>query len=1092
MANETILIVDADTKSQKVLEVSFKKAGYRVVMTDGPSRARELVQDVAPDIIISDTQFGGDGTGFEFLADIKQGELKNTPFIFLTEERALPQKMKGFELGADDYLTKPIYIKEVTTRVELLLQKRAKEQLSEDDIEELEGNLADITMIDLLQTIEEELRSGTIHLTREHQSAVIYFREGNILDAICGKLQGEEAIYRLMLWPDGEFVLRYHDQVRRVDRIEKDSGALLLEGIRRLDGYNELIDALPNLGHVFEGDYKKLAQVMSQLPNEVARILRLFDGLRSIEEVVEGSPLDDITTLQIVEKLIDDTYLIDVTPSQGGRERQRSRSNLAAWLDSARESSDGGRGTEIGREDTSPKFGNSISRETAPATTGRRRETVDGFHTSQTESLGGESKRGIRDTDPFGSGSSEEEGSGRRSTIPLVEAIDRLDELDDLDDHVPKEARRQTMLQWDRPRSGWNIHFDAPEEGGESAIREIEEGERRRQEEEARQISGESRDSTLRFAPAVDRDGGGEPNQEQLRQIEEDERRRRAEEARRLQEQLSTIEPADDAQEREPERPEVTARRRTDELPSQPRVPLITDGEERVDTDELHSEQLQGRERSVTPLSSPAANLQEEASEPQGGGLSDVSEADVFEDSDEMERELFGPSDSEVEEEAAAADVSEEPVEPSEGDAFNERQMFDIRPPAKLTPLGVEASEPEVNPAGLFDGLGQEDTAPGGESSEEEDLNIVAVEALEPLPDVERQATDNKLVRAEFDLSRRKTIAPYEISGRPEAMADRETLEIDTPNVSTPGVTGAESDFFSEEPDYVDDFGSADERIGALPIVLLVAAILTVVALFAFYDGGDVDQTVVRNDVNETTTITIPQPVETNPPPEVEPPGLDNVMAQSEARGYGDGLARNATELTMVLSGADLFGTDAGVAANAADAGTEVAAIDPEPTLPDPIEAPDPQPEPVAVVTPDPIKTPDPRPDPQPEQKPDAEPSTDKVSLREAERLVNRERFTEALPLLRELSKQSSSDGKVAFLHGKAAFNSNKTGEAVEQLTRAERLGYRTADLYLDLAASLMLDGKRDRAKWAYEKFLQKQPNGRVADEVRTILDTQF
>lgn len=123
MANETILIVDADTKSQKVLEVSFKKAGYRVSMTDAPSGARKLLAGTAPDLIISDTTFPSGGDGFEFLADLKSGPSKGIPFIFLTEERSLPQKMKGFELGADDYLTKPIYIKEVTTRVELLLQK---------------------------------------------------------------------------------------------------------------------------------------------------------------------------------------------------------------------------------------------------------------------------------------------------------------------------------------------------------------------------------------------------------------------------------------------------------------------------------------------------------------------------------------------------------------------------------------------------------------------------------------------------------------------------------------------------------------------------------------------------------------------------------------------------------------------------------------------------------------------------------------------------------------------------------------------------------------------------------------------------------
>ena len=85
MANETILIVDADTKSQKVLEVSFKKAGYRVVMTDGPTRARELVQDVSPDIIISDTQFQNGDNGFDFLADVKTGPFKPDFYALETE-----------------------------------------------------------------------------------------------------------------------------------------------------------------------------------------------------------------------------------------------------------------------------------------------------------------------------------------------------------------------------------------------------------------------------------------------------------------------------------------------------------------------------------------------------------------------------------------------------------------------------------------------------------------------------------------------------------------------------------------------------------------------------------------------------------------------------------------------------------------------------------------------------------------------------------------------------------------------------------------------------------------------------------------------
>ena len=124
MANETILVVDADTKSQKVLEVSFKKAGYTVLITDSIRAAIQSLGEQAPDLIIADTQLP-DGDGFGFCEQLKLNDnFKDIPFIFLTEEDSLAQKMKGFEFGAAEYLTKPIYIREVTSRVELLLQKK--------------------------------------------------------------------------------------------------------------------------------------------------------------------------------------------------------------------------------------------------------------------------------------------------------------------------------------------------------------------------------------------------------------------------------------------------------------------------------------------------------------------------------------------------------------------------------------------------------------------------------------------------------------------------------------------------------------------------------------------------------------------------------------------------------------------------------------------------------------------------------------------------------------------------------------------------------------------------------------------------------
>ena len=328
MANETILVVDADAKSQKVLEFTFKNAGYQVVITDTIRDAIQTVGANPPDLIITDTTLP-DGDGFGFCEQLKRNDrFKDIPVVFLTEDDSVAQKMRGFELGASEYLTKPIYVKEVTSRVELLLQRRAKEQLSDTDTEVLEGELSEITMIDLLQTIESELKSGTLQLDRERYQATVWFREGNILDAICGNLQGEEALYRLMLWPKGQFVLRYHDHIRRADHIEKDSSELLIEGMRRFDRWNEMVRTLPHLSRIFEADYQRLEGV----PREVGRLVRLFDGYRTLRDVIDESPVDDITTLRVIRRLLDDDILLDVTPSEDALRQTAQHTNLASWL----------------------------------------------------------------------------------------------------------------------------------------------------------------------------------------------------------------------------------------------------------------------------------------------------------------------------------------------------------------------------------------------------------------------------------------------------------------------------------------------------------------------------------------------------------------------------------------------------------------------------------------------------------------------------------------------------------------------------------------------------------------------------------------
>src|SRR5439155_14094016 len=156
MAKQSLLLVDGDTKSLRVLEVSLKKAGFNVTTAVNGLDALEKVETSVPDLIISDTKMA-ELDGFEFCRRLKQNpELTRIPFIFLTGEKSVEDKIRGLELGVEDYLTKPIYIKEILTRVKILLQKRERERIEErrEAKTRFQGSLADMVVVDLIQTVD--------------------------------------------------------------------------------------------------------------------------------------------------------------------------------------------------------------------------------------------------------------------------------------------------------------------------------------------------------------------------------------------------------------------------------------------------------------------------------------------------------------------------------------------------------------------------------------------------------------------------------------------------------------------------------------------------------------------------------------------------------------------------------------------------------------------------------------------------------------------------------------------------------------------------------------------------------------------------
>ena len=122
-AKPRLLIVEDDPQLSTGLMLYLESQGFDVTLVtngnDGLDRARALPEH---DLLVLDANLPG-RSGFDILREIR-GEGVHTPVLMLTGLGGHEDKMRGFELGADDYLTKPFSTEELLARVQAILRRR--------------------------------------------------------------------------------------------------------------------------------------------------------------------------------------------------------------------------------------------------------------------------------------------------------------------------------------------------------------------------------------------------------------------------------------------------------------------------------------------------------------------------------------------------------------------------------------------------------------------------------------------------------------------------------------------------------------------------------------------------------------------------------------------------------------------------------------------------------------------------------------------------------------------------------------------------------------------------------------------------------
>ncbi|WMM26257.1 response regulator transcription factor [Tissierella sp. MB52-C2] len=116
-----ILIVDDNKKIRKLIEIYLAREGFKVFQADDGEVALDILDEVKIDLIIADIMMPN-MDGYELVEELR-GAKYNLPILMVTAKNTYPDKKMGFELGADDYMTKPIDMDELILRVKALLRR---------------------------------------------------------------------------------------------------------------------------------------------------------------------------------------------------------------------------------------------------------------------------------------------------------------------------------------------------------------------------------------------------------------------------------------------------------------------------------------------------------------------------------------------------------------------------------------------------------------------------------------------------------------------------------------------------------------------------------------------------------------------------------------------------------------------------------------------------------------------------------------------------------------------------------------------------------------------------------------------------------
>jgi CheY-like chemotaxis protein len=208
--------------------------------TDGADALLKVI-DAPPDVILCDYKMPG-LDGRQLFEKLRGREAtKHIPFLFMASRPDIEERLRPLVDGVEDFIPKPFLVKDLVRVTKKVVDRLHLEKLQKKASRPgvIQGRLEEMSMIDLMQSLEMGQKSCRLIVRQGGAQGELYFASGQCRDAKIGKMEGDSAVYKVVLWTEGEFEIDFNaaNASTRTTTTRNTTG-LLMEAMRLMDEAN--------------------------------------------------------------------------------------------------------------------------------------------------------------------------------------------------------------------------------------------------------------------------------------------------------------------------------------------------------------------------------------------------------------------------------------------------------------------------------------------------------------------------------------------------------------------------------------------------------------------------------------------------------------------------------------------------------------------------------------------------------------------------------------------------------------------------------------------------------------------------------------